>query len=108
MIVLGIGLVWAGYTVGFYGYCLVKGYNVKFSQLVSPTGYYKGNWPPPVNIPGDTIFPNGQTGTGTSTTTTPSQMPPGPTIPTPKSGKCPPGTVPDGKGNCITKPPPVQ
>lgn len=36
MIPVGLGLVWAGYTVGMWGYCLVRGYNVTFMQLFKP------------------------------------------------------------------------
>jgi hypothetical protein len=36
MIVIGMGMAWVGYTVGIWGYCLVRGYNVKFTDLVKP------------------------------------------------------------------------
>ena len=39
MIAIGLGLAWAGYTVGIWGYCLVRGYDVTFMQL------FKGTWP---------------------------------------------------------------
>ena len=38
-------LIWTGYSVTLYGYCLVKGYDVSFGQLVRPTS--KLTWPPP-------------------------------------------------------------
>ena len=34
-----MGIVWAGYTVGIWGYCLVRGYNVPFTML------FKTTWP---------------------------------------------------------------
>jgi len=37
MIPIGLGLALAGYTVGIWGYCLVRGYNVTFMQLFKPT-----------------------------------------------------------------------
>jgi hypothetical protein len=40
MAALGLALVWAGYTTGLYGYCLLRGYNVSPKQLFSPF------WPP--------------------------------------------------------------
>lgn len=36
MIPVGLGLVWAGYTIGVWGYCLIRGYNVTFMQLFAP------------------------------------------------------------------------
>lgn len=33
MIPIGVGITFAAYTVGIWGYCLVRGYNVKFTQL---------------------------------------------------------------------------
>jgi hypothetical protein len=33
MVAIGVALVWAGYTVGLWGYCLVQGYDVPFSGL---------------------------------------------------------------------------
>ena len=33
MIAIGMGLVWAGYTIGIWGYCLVQGYDVTFASL---------------------------------------------------------------------------
>lgn len=37
MIPIGVGLVWLSYTTGIWGYCLVRGYNVKFTQLFAAT-----------------------------------------------------------------------
>lgn len=38
---IGIGLAFVGYTLGLYGFILLKGYNISFKELWSPT-----NWPP--------------------------------------------------------------
>jgi hypothetical protein len=35
VIVIGFGLVFAGYSIGLYGYCLVRGYDVSFRNLFS-------------------------------------------------------------------------
>lgn len=35
MTALGLGAAWAAYTVGIWGYCLVRGYNVTFTSLMS-------------------------------------------------------------------------
>lgn len=37
MIPIGVGIVFAAYTTGIWGYCLVRGYNVKFTQLFAQT-----------------------------------------------------------------------
>ena len=39
MIPIGLGLAWAGYTLGIWGYCLVRDYNVPF------TGLFRTTWP---------------------------------------------------------------
>jgi hypothetical protein len=36
MIIVGLGLAWVAYAAGIYGYCLVRGYNVGFTQLFKP------------------------------------------------------------------------
>jgi len=57
---IAMGIIWGGYSVTLWGYTLLKGYNLTFPQLVSPTGYYKGTaWPPPGTIPGSQVFPGG-------------------------------------------------
>lgn len=40
MAALAIGIVWIGYATGFWGYCLIRGYNVTPKQMLSPS------WPP--------------------------------------------------------------
>lgn len=37
MIPIGVGIVFAAYATGIWGYCLVRGYNVKFTQLFAAT-----------------------------------------------------------------------
>jgi len=37
---IGIALLWAAYSAGLWGYCLMRGYNVTPKQLLSTT------WPP--------------------------------------------------------------
>lgn len=39
MVPIGVAMVWGAYTVGLWGYCLVRGYDVTFMQL------FKGQWP---------------------------------------------------------------
>jgi hypothetical protein len=37
MIAIGVGLAWAGYAIGIWGVCLIRGYDVTFMQLFKPT-----------------------------------------------------------------------
>jgi hypothetical protein len=58
VIFIGFGLVWFGYSTMFWGYSLVKGYNLSLKQIVSPASYYTGTWPP--KLAGNTvIIPDG-------------------------------------------------
>jgi len=36
MVPIGMALAWGGYTLGMWGYCLVRGYDVTFMQLFKP------------------------------------------------------------------------
>jgi len=71
MIPIGVATAFAGYTLGLWGFCLVRGYDVSFVQL------FKGRWP-----------------AGTGGTGSPAVVKPFPGMPVPKSGKCPPGYLP--------------
>jgi hypothetical protein len=67
MLVVGFGLSWLAYTIGFWGHSLVKGYNLSFAQIASPSSYYKGTWPP--KLAGNTvIIPDGTTAAEQSVT----------------------------------------
>jgi hypothetical protein len=65
MLPVGMLLTWAGYSVGLWGWCLIRGYNVTLGQLMSPAHPYgsaKGQaWPPPLMSPNQ-IFPGKNTG----------------------------------------------
>lgn len=37
MVAIGMALVWAGYSIGIWGYCLVNGYDVTFTSLFGTT-----------------------------------------------------------------------
>ena len=65
----GFGLVWFGYSVGSYGYFLVRGYAVKFSDWLNPVHPYKGNPSKAGPIPKGQIFPSGKASTSTATPT---------------------------------------
>lgn len=44
---IGMGMLWAGYTLTFWGYCLIRGYKIGVLDIVVP-GHYGGDWPPPL------------------------------------------------------------
>lgn len=62
-----MGLTWFGYSFLSWGYCLLRGYNVKFSEWVSPFHYYSGGWPPPTDIPAGSVLPTGTHAKATAT-----------------------------------------
>lgn len=35
MAAIGIGVLWMSYTIGLYGYCLIRGYNITPKQLLA-------------------------------------------------------------------------
>lgn len=51
MIPIGLGMVWAGYTLGIWGYCLVRGYDVTFMQLFKPVWPGTGKQAAPAPAP---------------------------------------------------------
>lgn len=57
---IGFGLLWAGYAISFWGYTLIRGYNISFVQLVNPVHPYGSAknqpWPPPL-IPAGQLLP---------------------------------------------------
>lgn len=70
MVAAGMGLLWAGYAVSLWGWCLLRDYDLTFGQLVSPTHPYAGKWPP-AKIPPSQIWPgkapSASSSTGTAT-----------------------------------------
>lgn len=58
MIPLGMLFAFAAYTVGGYGYVLVRGYDIPFRSWVSPLNPYQ--WPPggPSQIPDTQLWPS--------------------------------------------------
>lgn len=71
MIALAALVVWVGYGNASWGWCLVKGYDVPFTQWWNPLDPY--TWPADGN-PGfvrkGQIFPGGAAGTASATTST--------------------------------------
>jgi hypothetical protein len=63
----GIGLTWFGYALTSWGYCMVRGYPVKFTDWINPLHPYAGAWPPPGTIPADEVFPSVSVGSAGDT-----------------------------------------
>jgi hypothetical protein len=76
---LGVGflLVWAGYGVGSYGWCMVRGYDVPFRAWMSPLNPYQ--WPAggPAPIPDSQLFPGSAAGLAPGISQPVKQAPPG-------------------------------
>lgn len=45
MVAIGMVLVWGGYTIGIWGYCLVNGYDVTFQSLFGTAWVSGGSQP---------------------------------------------------------------
>lgn len=43
MVIVGFAVVWLGYQQTIYGYCLLKGYNIRWRDLANPVHPYQ--WP---------------------------------------------------------------
>jgi hypothetical protein len=73
---IGFGLTWAGYTLGMWGYCLVRGFNITLSDLANPVHIL--NWQKAIRetVPQGQILPGrapAATTTGKSGKTPPAQ-----------------------------------
>lgn len=97
MVALGFALIWGGYALGLWGWCLVRDYDVTFGQLVSPTHPYGSGqnepWPP-ATMPPTQLWPGAQ---AASTSPPPAASPGGQPD---KQGNCPPGQLNIG-GKCM-------
>jgi len=69
VLVVGMAVIFAGYTVGSYGWVLLKGWDIPFRQWVSPLNPYQwpagGGDPPP--IPSNQLFPSSAASAGSGT-----------------------------------------
>ena len=69
MVAVGLAVLWAGYAIGIWGYCLVKDYDVTFPQLFAST------WPgAQVNATAPTAGHKLGTITGNTAVTDPGQL----------------------------------
>lgn len=62
MVAVAMVAVWGAYGMGTWGWCLVKGYNITFSQWFNPAKPYQ--WPKngPDLVPAGQVFPSGKGG----------------------------------------------
>jgi hypothetical protein len=91
----GIGIAWFGYAVSSWGYCMLRGYPVKFTDWINPLHPYAGAWPPPGTIPSDEVFPGVSVGSAGAAAEAPEQTAPKPGT-APKAGT--PAPVTSGSG----------
>jgi hypothetical protein len=54
---IGFGVVWFGYALTSWGYILVRGYPIRFTDWINPLHPYAGAWPPAARIPAGEVFP---------------------------------------------------
>lgn len=59
MLTFGMLITWAGYAVGSWGYCLIKGYDITFREWVSPLNSYSYPSGGPKPIPKGQLLPGG-------------------------------------------------
>lgn len=67
MVAVAMLMLWGGYSLGAFGWCLFRDYDVTLGQLMSPFHPYSGAWPPG-KIPAGQIWPGGTSGSSASTT----------------------------------------
>jgi hypothetical protein len=93
MLAMGMLLIWGGYSISLWGWCLIRDYDVTLGQLVSPVHPYgsgKGQLWPPQQLSTSVIFP-GQAAAAAS----PSASPASGATPKPGApGVQPPGSYP--------------
>jgi hypothetical protein len=96
----------AGYTIGSYGWILLKGYNVPFRSWVSPLNPYQ--WPakgqPIPQIPPGRVFPGKASAAGGAANGF--NAPKGTKVKPGPGGRCPPGYFLVGR-ECVS-PGPLQ
>lgn len=81
MVAVGFLLIWAGYSTGLWGWCLLRDYDLSMGQLMSPFHPYAGPWPP-AKIGDDVIWPGSRSAPA----------------PGPAAGPSPGGSVPGQPG----------
>ena len=88
----GMLLGWFGWSLTSWGYILIRGYNVKFTDWVNPLHPYSGGWPPPLINDPTVLLPSGPIPGDPSL-----KLPPDPFGTPPPTGKQIAGTFPKVK-----------
>lgn len=96
MVAVGMLLIWGGYSVSLWGWCLIRNYNVTMGQLTSPLHPYGSgkNQPwPPASIPATQIWPGSNAAAATPSGGSSSPCRDGST-PNQTTGRCADGSTP--------------
>ena len=64
MLPLGFGITWLGYSIGLWGYLLIRGVDVTLGELVNPL--HVMSWPQPLINDPTVILPSGTHAKGTT------------------------------------------
>lgn len=63
---IAMGLIWGGWTLGLWGWCLVRGYDVSLGQLINPVHQLDWKTATAQQIPNTQIVPGGQNAASSS------------------------------------------
>jgi hypothetical protein len=75
---LAIGVIWLGYSITLWGYCLVRGYNVTFTELVNPVHPVDWKTATGSTVPQGQILPGAAADAGANATAAPPSTATGP------------------------------
>ena len=70
MTAIALLVIFAGYSVGSYGYVLIRGFNITPRQWFDPLNTTPPDWTPN-NVPSGQVFPGSGTSTSAQTTSAP-------------------------------------
>lgn len=67
---IAMGVIWLGYSLTLWGYCLVRGYDVTFIQLVNPVNQVSWKTVTSGQVPAGQVLPGGAQGPDTGANAT--------------------------------------
>jgi len=67
---IAMGVGWFAYSITLWGYCLVRGYDVTFTQLVNPVTQITWKQATSGQVPSGQILPGGASGPDTGANAT--------------------------------------